>query len=402
MNRARSGAVPAPLPADEEPRLAALRRTGILDTAPELAFDQLVDLAADICGTSTALVSLIDTHRQWFKARTGTDLRETTRELAFCAHAILQDDVFEVPDTLADERFRFNPLVTGGPRIRFYAGAPVRAIDGHKLGTLCVVSQEVRTLTPMQRRALRTLALQVETLIQLRIAVNDVADLSAELGRHRDALAAAAIDQRAWMRHVVHDLRGPLAVTLSEAQLLQMPGATEADRAESADSIIRAARSMAQLTLNILDISRSENGALPLHTASVEVAEVAREAVREAPRRRFGLDGTSADVSLDDAGGELVAVADPQLVRRILDNLIDNALKYGERTPVAVAVRARDAWIEVQVSDRGPGMRAPASTHGYGLGLVFCEAAVIAQGGRLSVAGNLPRGTIVSFTLPRA
>ena len=135
-----AGAVPAPWPQNEAARLDTLQRYAILDTPPEQAFDDLAAVAAALCDVPVALVSLVDAGRQWFKANVGLpDLRETPRELSFCAHAILAPDrVFEVNDALADRRFSRNPLVVGPPGVRFYAGAPMVAPDGMPLGTVCV------------------------------------------------------------------------------------------------------------------------------------------------------------------------------------------------------------------------------------------------------------------------
>jgi hypothetical protein len=138
------GFAPAPLSPDEEGRLAALRRLEVLDTPSEAAFDRIAGLAADVLRMPIALVTLVDRDRQWFKARRGLDAAETPREIAFCAHTILQDGVCLVPDAAEDERFRANPLVTGGPRIRFYAGAPLTTADGHRVGALAVVDTQPR------------------------------------------------------------------------------------------------------------------------------------------------------------------------------------------------------------------------------------------------------------------
>jgi len=160
---------------DEAGRLAALRRYRILDTEPEQAFDDLALLASQICGTPMALISLVDRDRQWFKSRVGVSVAETSRDVAFCAHAIAQPDLFVVPDALADARFRENPLVKSDPRIRFYAGAPLITPDGHALGTICVVDRVPRKLSPEQRAALEALRRQVVAQLELRKGLVELA-----------------------------------------------------------------------------------------------------------------------------------------------------------------------------------------------------------------------------------
>ena len=150
---------PANPPDDEARRLAALHALDILDSPPEPAFDALVRAASLACGVPISLISLVDTERQWFKANTGlAGVTETARELAFCAHTVLGDALFEVADATQDPRFAHNPLVTGPPHIRFYAGAPVRLSDGHRVGTLCVIDRQPRQLSDNQREILQCLA----------------------------------------------------------------------------------------------------------------------------------------------------------------------------------------------------------------------------------------------------
>jgi PAS domain S-box-containing protein len=163
--------IPAPAPANELERLAALRIHEVLDTAPEEEFDDLTRLASYICKTPIALVSLIDASRQWFKSRFGIDVAETPREVAFCSHTILGGDVLEVPNALADERFADNPLVTGSPGIRFYAGAPLTTAEGLNLGSICVIDRVPRKLDEGQLDALRTISRQVVHLLELRVGV---------------------------------------------------------------------------------------------------------------------------------------------------------------------------------------------------------------------------------------
>jgi two-component system NtrC family sensor kinase len=158
----------APKPPNEDSRLESLRSLNILDSLPEKDFDQIVFLASQICDTPIAVISLIDKDRQWFKSKVGLSASETPRELAFCAHAILQKDILEIPNALQDERFFDNPLVTGEPSIRFYAGAPLYALDGQPIGTVCVIDSKPKSLNEMQKRALRAISDQVTRLLELR------------------------------------------------------------------------------------------------------------------------------------------------------------------------------------------------------------------------------------------
>jgi GAF domain-containing protein len=153
---------------NEAARVAALQKYDILDSEPEKAFDDLALLASYICKTPIALISLVDEDRQWFKSKVGLDVSETPREIAFCSVAIQQPDVFVVPDTLQDERFRNNPLVVSDPRIRFYAGAPLISEEGYALGTLCVVDRTPREVTTEQQEALKALSRLVLAQMEFR------------------------------------------------------------------------------------------------------------------------------------------------------------------------------------------------------------------------------------------
>ena len=160
----------APLPQNEKDRLAVLRKYNILDTEPEVIFDNMVQLASYICETPIAAISLIDENRQWFKSIVGLEVKETSREVAFCSHTILHNEPLIVENALLDERFFDNPLVTSGPNIRFYAGVPLVSQDGIHLGTLCVIDTETRQITHKQLSAIKTLAHSVMSHIELRLS----------------------------------------------------------------------------------------------------------------------------------------------------------------------------------------------------------------------------------------
>lgn len=160
----------------EAARLEALRQYNILDTPAEQTYDDITALSAFICDVPIALVTLVDEDRQWFKSRVGIDTQETSRDVSFCAHAILGPTIMIVNDATQDERFFDNPLVTGAPGIRFYAGVPLIPPEGHPLGTLCVIDQKSRTLSEHQIKTLEALARQVVIQLELQRVSSQLAE----------------------------------------------------------------------------------------------------------------------------------------------------------------------------------------------------------------------------------
>ena len=181
MNFRKDTGMKAPLHPRQDERLRALHAYEMLDTDPEKDFDDIVELAASICGTSIALVSLVDSERQWFKASVGLDMRETPIENAICSHAILEEEFLEVEDTMKDARMIENPLCCSDPGLRFYAGALLKTPDGLPIGTLCVLDYEPRKLTPLQRDAIKVLARQVMAQLEMRKALGSAATMRQEV-----------------------------------------------------------------------------------------------------------------------------------------------------------------------------------------------------------------------------
>ena len=190
----------APLPANEIDRLAALRSAGILDTAPELAFDDLTRLAAYICKTPISTITFIDANRQWFKSRVGMTDTETSRDISFCSHAILTDGMMIVPDATRDSRFAGFSNVVDDPLIRFYAGVPLKSREGLALGTLCVIDRQARTLEPEQEGALRALGRQAAMQLELRRALADVTDVMS-----RVKILSGLVPMCAWCKKLRDD-----------------------------------------------------------------------------------------------------------------------------------------------------------------------------------------------------
>lgn len=192
--------IPAPPPLNEQERLAALKAYNILDSADSPLFDDIVTAAGVIAGTPIAAISLIDEARQWFLAERGMALGETSRDSAFCAHTILSPEPMVVNDTATDARFVDNPLVTGAPHIRFYAGAPLITAGGYELGSLCVIDATPRTLSPQQLGALEALARQVVAMFELRRVSAQLADALS-----RVKTLAGLVPVCAWCRKVRND-----------------------------------------------------------------------------------------------------------------------------------------------------------------------------------------------------
>ena len=164
-----------PVIPNEKQRLNVLWQYEVLDTVPEEVFDDLTELAARICEAPIAMITLVDESRQWFKSKVGVTVKETSRDISFCGHAIAQSDLFIVPDATKDQRFEHNPLVISDPKIRFYAGAPLITPDGYPLGTLCVIDKVPRELRPDQKQALRILARHVVSQLELRRHAKELA-----------------------------------------------------------------------------------------------------------------------------------------------------------------------------------------------------------------------------------
>ncbi|MGB3616836.1 MAG: GAF domain-containing sensor histidine kinase [Catalinimonas sp.] len=394
----------ASTPHDEQERLAALRRYEVLDTPAEPAFDDLVQLASQVCGTPVSLITLIDEDRQWFKGKVGIDLDQTPREVAFCAHAILQEEVMVVKDAREDERFADNPFVTADPDIRFYAGAPLITPDGYRLGTLCVIDQQPRELTDQQVFALRTLAKQVIDQLELRSQLRRVQ-------RINENLEQLAKTQQQVISVISHDVRGPLANLNNVFLLLKEGGIRPQDfhlnvpkMQHSLEGTLQLINSLLRWTSAQLRGQEMQPVQLPLHPLAEEVLD---------ELRMFDMKGNQLRNLVPP---DLHVRADPDMLRFVLRNLLQNAVKYTLDGEVEIAATRREDRVEIRVRDTGVGMEETTRAHlfdadvrrsrpgtagerGTGIGLMMSQTFIVRHGGEMRVESTEGRGSTFAFTL---
>jgi signal transduction histidine kinase len=398
----------AAVPDNETDRLAALYALDILDSAPEQDFDDIVSLASNVCGTPTSLVNLIDTDRQWFKARVGSDLVETPRELSFCAHAILGRDLLVVPDTTQDARFSDNPLVDTSDGIRFYAGAPLITTDGFALGTLCVVDKEPRKLEIEQLQALRALSRQVTAQMELRRHATALANTTArlqELERRKDDLAGL----------IGGDLRAPLKLVTAYLEKL---GKTGYQDAEMAELVGRAAaghiRGFLDLMHHLTTMAEVGFGTESLHMRQIDLTRITQRAV-EAVRP---IAASKQIWILNQAGGPALPImADPVRLEQVITHLLFAAVKYtpaGGRMRVGTEVESGPT-VRVDDMDLPDGMRPelyphlyygaianPGDVPGPDRGLAVAKKILDAHHATVALSDRPGDGTSVHVTFPFA
>ena len=390
--------VPA-LPDNERERLDALYSYGILDTDAESDFDELIKLASHICETPISLITLVDEDRQWFKAKLGLDVGETNREVAFCAHAIHQDDLMVVDDALLDPRFVDNPLVTGAPDIRFYAGMPLSTPTGYKLGTLCVIDSKPHQLTPMQREALEILGKQAMKLIELRRRNQEMKRL-AEL--HKRLLSI-----------IGHDLRGPTA-SIHNLLEIAMDGQLPMDHFKRLlPELQKSVDSSIQLLNNLLDWASSQLSGRKIGKKPIPLKQMV-EHIRDTYAAEFHEKGNQIDCFLQDKD---TALGDRHMSDFILRNLLMNANKFMDNGAVSVRAANDDLGVVITVSDHGKGIPpdvlsklfswesrtttvGSAGEHGSGLGLPMCHEFAKSQGGDRWAESTVGEGSSFFFCLP--
>lgn len=394
-------------PATEQRRLDALDRYNVLDTPPEEAFDRLTRLAALFYDVPVALVSLVDANRQWFKSRVGLSVKETPRGISFCTHAIERDTLLIVNNAAAHPVFRDNPLVTGPPFIRFYAGAPLIDDEGLKLGTLCIIDREPRPdFCPADLEALRSLA--------------DIAVSELQLRKSKQNAEQADQAKTNFLSSMSHELRTPLSAILGFSELLQTDrdDPPSACQSEFIEKIHSSGVHLLNLINDLLDLSSIEAGMTSISPENLQPDTIIEESLDTMKPM-----ASKNDISLEYYRGEqeLPPVrADGTRFRQVLLNILSNAIKYnrpGGKVMVAVETAPHDR-LRILISDTGhgiPGNRQNeifqrfnrlgaenSNIEGTGLGLALASQLMELMGGAMRLDSVEGKGTEVRLDIPLA
>jgi signal transduction histidine kinase len=364
--------------------------------ATEDLFARIAGLAATVCDCPIALVSLVEREQQRFKGVIGLAAAETPRAASFCARAAGAGETLVVENVLADER-----LVGDQLALSFYAGVPFSASNGVTFGTVCVLDRQPRYLSIRQKEALSMLARELEVQLWLRQSL-----AGAERSHDQKNQIAAMI---------VHDLRSPLQVGLAHAYALASRHATTPESREVVAHLTSALKTLQRMTTNLLDVCNATSGALYTACAPVELSALLAEVTQYARAAC----GSERRIEITTRLGVPVAYTDRELVRRILENLLSNALKYAPQGSAVTLEMSSDVdHLSFRVIDQGPGVPASAreaifdehfrlgrdaelhSRTSYGLGLTFCRLAVEALSGRIWVEDATRAGAVFCVELP--
>lgn len=410
----------------EAERLRAVRETGLLDGPIEGLQQATVKLASQICCTPIAAVSLIDADRQWFPAIYGLDARETPREQAFCAHAILGEVPMVVHDATKDNRFSDNPLVTGSPMIRFYAGVPLMTADQLPMGSLCVIDVQPRELTAEQIESLSTLAQLVAAHLELRRRVNEINEQDEKLKQsiaiiERQNIELSLMAERAHhaVDDVSHEFRTPLAVIKEFTSIIAdgVAGPVSQEQADYLKIMDVAVVDLNHMVEDLLDSSKLRVGRLRVSRQSHNIEEIF-----EMGRRAFAHKASLRSIKIEEhiEPGLPQIFADEEKARRVVGNLMTNAIKF---SPEGGRIELRAGWsispgeVRISVTDHGPGLSAAdidrlfgrfqqtstcrtTAAKGFGLGLSIAQELSWLNLSRLAVTSKKGEGATFYFGLP--
>jgi len=396
----------AALPLNEDKRLNALKAYGIIDTEPERDYNEIAELTKIICGTEIALITFIDKDTQWFKAHEGTDINRNTRDLALCSHALNNpNEITYASDTLKDNRFNENPLVTGPTNIRFYAGAPLLNSEGYVLGTICVMDQTPQELSKKQQAALKLLANQVMNLLELRKS-------NFTLQAHEKELEDKNKELENFAAAVSHDIKGPLNNISSITELLQIELGKELN--ETGKEYISYLTKSASKLKSIVD------GILAYYKNTDIERKRSKVNLNQSINDILTIIDDKNEVKLIKATDLPTIEINKAALELIFSNLITNALKYNDKPNPEITIRFEDLQSEYQfkVSDNGLGIAQKDLKRifkhytnlgredrnkklGTGLGLALVKKITNDLGGSIEVESSLGKGTSFTFTLPK-
>ncbi len=403
------------VPNSEVKRLTYLRELQILDSNPEQQFDEIALLASSVCDTPIGLITLVDEERVWFKSRMGLVMTETPRETSFCAHAIMQNEIFIVPDALKDERFQNSPLVVSGRQLLFYAGIPLVMANGLSIGTLCVLDTRQRELTLRQQEILKLLGRQVVAHLEYRRTLSAITN---ELDVNRELAGSATKVKSSFLSNMSHEIRTPMTAILGMTDLL-LSGELRQEQREYLATIRSSSESLLTILNDILDFSKIESGRMELVHGSIDLRQCIEDALDVVSEKAHARQNELLYVI--DANVPRQITGDGDRLRQILVNLIDNAIKFTHNGEIVLSVRTNarmnvDLELMFSVKDTGIGIsrdklesifeaftQADSSVTrkygGAGLGLVICSRLIGLMGGRIGVESAEGKGSNFSFTI---
>jgi signal transduction histidine kinase len=398
----------APIASSEYQRVLNLYELGILDTPDETEFNNIVQLACCICNTPISRISLVDQSRHWFKAKKGIDVSETTRNISICGHAIaMENEFFEVEDTLKDKRFFDNPLVLGSPNIRYYAGVQLVSKDGFKIGMLCVNDIKPNKLNEEQIFGLKVLGNHVVKLLDMMIEKNLSEEQSIKIESQNEIL-------RKMLSIIAHDIRGPIGALKS---FFTMSG-SKFIPTETKQKLYDISSSQVDRTLELLN-NLVDWGNLLLNGPNKEIKKVVVSDIVEDELNAILLYSTLKGNILNNLVSESFELKiEPEVLRFILRNLISNANKFTQNGKIEVYSDSNDQFDEIVVNDSGTGMTkdiieallkrdkiistvGTSNEIGSGFGFRLIKDFMDKAGGKINIKSNVGEGTSVYLYFPK-
>ncbi len=338
----------AAFPVTESERLKALEEYEILDTPAERAYDDVVKLASHIAGMPISLISLVDSDRQWFKAKVGVDSAETPRDIAFCAHAILGQDPMVINDALKDDRFLDNPLVTGDPNVRFYAGIPLVTPSGHNLGTLCVMDDEPGSLSEEQIFGLTTLANQVIRNFELRRLLIEEKKKNHLIEKQRDGLVRSKAFLQRMLQIIGRDIREPLNGLKSMLQLIFRGSLDASEMEEIGPEALESIERSQSLIDNLVRWGEAQID------EEINPVEIPLKGFIENEFLRFqSLANENKVVWKNEMESAISVSGEPRRMKFIFRNLIENALRNTTNGSLSVSFETNDEDVLIFMKSSG-------------------------------------------------